>query len=165
MSEVGLKELLSDGDKFEVLGKTYVFKRLGIKNTMEVVALIQRAIAIGYHDLAFLSNLIETLASQNKDKAIAVATVLCGLVDLHDDLFKLIAKVIVREEDNYQLSLEDLYNPLMFPPFALLEILVALFNHQDLGSFFSHLLVMIDKLVPKVTVVTEKLAQNEDSKN
>lgn len=164
MEEIGIKALLSEGDKLEIEGKTYLFKRLGLKETMKTVSLLQQAVALGYHDMAFLSNLVETLASQNKNKIIGVATILCGLVDMHDKLFDLIASVMIaQDEDNRQLTLEDLYNPVLFPPYSLLELVVALFKHQDLASFFKHLLVMVDSLVPQVEHVTEKLKEN--SKN
>lgn len=160
----GASAILSEGNTFEVEGKQFRLKRLGIKQTLTAINLLKQAAAYGYHDLSFLTNLVETLTAQRKEGVIAAAALLFGITELQDSLLTWVASVI-EDSDGKVLTLEDLCDPDRFPMSSTLDILVAFLSHQDLGSFFSKLILVLDKILPQVTSVVEKLvAQTEEKK-
>ena len=163
-TNTGADAIMNDGSTFEVEGKVYTFKRLGIKQTMKAISILKDAVAYGYHDLAFMNNLVQTLAAQKKDNVAAIAAMLFGLTDVHDKLFEFVADCL-KDSEGKNLTLEDLYNEDKFPMYSVLDLLVAFMSHQDIVSFFMRLLGVMDKLVPKVEEIKNQVTQETKSVN
>jgi hypothetical protein len=162
--DLGNDALMGEGAEVLVEGKKYTFKRLGIKETMHAVKLLKQAISYGYHDLSFLTNLTETLSAQKKENLLGVASVLFGMTDIQDDLFKWVASVMQDEEGN-TLTLDDLYDANRFPMYSILDILVGFLGHQDLVSFFTRLIAVVDKMIPQITKLADQIAGSQNSRD
>lgn len=147
----GTDTLLNEGSSITVENKVYTMRRLGIRDVYSTVNLLKKAIAYGCHDLRFLENITEVLTAQKKEGLITVAALLCGLTDIEEPFLSLIASVLLKE-DGTKVTIEDIYDPNIFPADSMFKIVLGFLQHQDIVSFFTSLTAMTQHVIPQLKV-------------
>ncbi len=132
----GFSPILVEAEPFEINGRTYQFRRLGVGDTFKIINIVKSAAVWGHNEA--------TLAIRDFQVNKSVAWLIAPLLGIPEvevllmDFLELVLREVYRDADGKpdfrDIEIRDFTK---FPMGSELIILSQLALHPDLGSFFT----------------------------
>ncbi len=134
----GFSPILVEAEPFEIEGRTYQFRRLGVGDTFKIINIVKSAAVWGHNEATIALRDF----SVNKSMAWLIAPLL-GIPEVEVllmDFLELVLREVYRDEDGKPDFRDiDIRDFTKFPMGSELTIITQLALHPDLGSFFTTL--------------------------
>ena len=134
----GLSTILIKADPFDINGRHYQFRRLGVSDTFKIVNLIKQAAVWGHQEAALALHNFSGLTNTNNlawllAPIMGIPEVETALLDFLGDTLRELERV----EEKESINAVDIRDAEAFPMGSELIVLANLVVHPDLQSFFS----------------------------